>query len=147
MPDEKLRIRAHVDGGARGNPGPAGAGIVLRDADDDEIIHEAGLYLGRATNNVAEYRALLYALETAAQLGAGGVDVFSDSQLMVRQMTGEYRVRNAGLKPLFERAQELAASLGQCTFTHVRREENTEADRLVNEAVNAKRNVDGAADG
>ena len=99
MSKRSLHVRICVDGGARGNPGPAAAGVVIHDAKDGAVLHQAGVFLGGATNNVAEYRALLYGLEVAAKLGAVGADVLSDSQLMVRQMTGHYRVRNDGLRP------------------------------------------------
>jgi probable phosphoglycerate mutase len=145
MGGESLRVVVEVDGGARGNPGPAGAGIVILDAADGAPLHEAGIFIGPATNNVAEYRGLLAGLEAAARLGADEAHVVSDSQLLVRQMTGEYRVRNAGLQPLHARAQELASQFARCTFRHVRREENTRADALANQAMNLRRNVEGAA--
>ncbi len=143
---EKLRVVVHIDGGARGNPGPAGAGVVVTDADDGQALYEGGIYIGRATNNVAEYRGLLEGLKVAAALGAAEVEVVSDSQLLVRQMTGQYRVRNAGLQPLFRQARELAEGVERCRFRHVRREENTRADALVNRAIDARRNVESAAE-
>jgi len=141
-----LRVVVYVDGGARGNPGPAGAGVVVLDARDGAALYEGGIFLGRATNNVAEYRGLLAGLEVAGQLKADEAEIVSDSQLLVRQMTGEYRVRNATLQKLHARAQELAGALRRCTFRHVRREFNTQADALANQAMNLKRNVEGAAD-
>ena len=140
-----MRVIVHIDGGARGNPGPAGAGVVIRAGDDGTVLHRGGYYLGHATNNVAEYRGLLIGLETARSLGADEVEVVSDSQLLVRQMTGEYRVRNEGLKPLFEEAGTLAAGLSRFAIRHVRREENTDADGLVKQATNLRRNVEDAS--
>ena len=145
MKRDDLRIKVEIDGGARGNPGPAGGGVVVRDAADGTILHEAGIFLGRATNNVAEYRSLLYALKAAGDLAAAEVDVLSDSQLLVRQMNGEYQVKNAGLKPLFEKAQMLAGRFRRVSIRHVRREENLHADRLANQAINLKQDVQDAA--
>ena len=145
MERNPLVVTVHVDGGARGNPGPGGAGVVVAAADDGTVLHEAGHYLGRATNNVAEYRALVAGLEAAAALGAGEVDVFSDSQLLVRQMNGVYRVKSEKLKPLHERAMTLRESFRRCTLRHVPREQNSRADRLVNRAISLKRNVEDAA--
>ena len=146
MSDGALRVVVYVDGGARGNPGPAGAGVVVLDASDGAALYEGGIFLGRATNNVAEYRGLLAGLEVAGQLEADEVEVVSDSQLLVRQMTGEYRVRNVALKELHARAQKLVGAVRRCTFRHVRREHNTRADALANQAMNLKRNVESAAD-
>ncbi len=141
-----LRLRVEVDGGSRGNPGLAGAGVVIRDASDSQVLQEFGVYLGKATNNVAEYRGLLAGLERAAELGAGEVEVVSDSELLVRQMNGEYRVRNSGLAPLHAQALRLAGRFGKCSFRHVRREHNAAADRLANRAMNLKRDVDEATE-
>jgi ribonuclease HI len=138
-----LSVTIHIDGGSRGNPGPAGAGVVLRDG-QGAILYQAGLYLGRATNNVAEYRGLLAGLKAAADLKASQVRVVSDSELLVRQMNGQYRVKNEGLKPLYEQAKQLAGGFSRCAFQHVRRELNKEADHLVNQAIDARRNVDDA---
>ena len=147
MMDRKhFSVTVNIDGGARGNPGPAGAGVVIRTDDDQTAIYEGGLFLGRATNNVAEYSGMLAGLEQAHRLGATRVRVVSDSQLMVRQMNGVYRVKNAGLLPLYEKARRLAGRFEQCAFEFVRREQNTEADRLVNLAIDQMRNVEDAAD-
>ena len=140
-----MHLTVHIDGGSRGNPGPAAAGIVLS-ADDGTVLHEAGIYLGKATNNVAEYHGLIAALQAAAKLGAKQVDLFSDSELMVRQMNGQYRVKDAGLRPLFEQASALSSAFKRCTLQHVPRERNTQADELVNRALNLKRNVGDAAE-
>ena len=135
----------HIDGGARGNPGPAGAGVVVRSADDEKVLFEGGFFLGTTTNNVAEYHALLRGLRVALRLGADGVEVRSDSQLLVRQMTGRYRVRNHVLRELFERARELSKGFRRCSFRHVPRESNRAADALVNRAINMKSDVRDAA--
>ena len=139
-------MTVHIDGGARGNPGPAAAGVVILTADDGTVLHQSGIFLGRATNNVAEYRAMLAGMEAASELEATEVEVVSDSQLLVRQMTGRYRVKNEGLKPLYEEAKRLQKQFARCTFRHVPREENTHADRLVNQALDLKRNVEDAAE-
>lgn len=140
-----LRVKIHVDGGARGNPGPAGAGVVIRDAADGQILHAAGYFLGSATNNVAEYTGLLRALETALQLGATEAQVCSDSELMVKQLNGVYRVKNEGLRPLFAQAQALRGRFRMFDIRHVYREQNKDADALVNKAIDARRNVEDAS--
>jgi ribonuclease HI len=145
MGDQALSVIIHTDGGARGNPGPAAAGVVIRDASDGGSLFEGGIYLGRATNNVAEYRGVITALTVAESLGAEDVTLLTDSELLVRQMSGQYRVRNAGLRPLYEEAKRLEALFESCRIQHVRREQNTDADRLVNQAIDAKRNVESAA--
>lgn len=145
MPEGNLSVIINTDGGARGNPGPAAAGFVIRDAADDQTVFEGGIYIGRATNNVAEYTGVIAALKTALSLAASSVVLLSDSELLVRQVNGQYRVRNAGLKPLFQQVKQLQAQFARCEFRHVRREENALADRLVNQAIDAKANVEGAA--
>jgi ribonuclease HI len=125
---------AYIDGGSRGNPGPAGFGVRVEDA-HGVLIDEWHGAIGVATNNVAEYRGLLSALTWAVGHGARSLEIRSDSQLLVRQMLGDYRVKNAGLLPLFQEARALAARIPKVHFTHVRRELNTEADRLANEAM------------
>lgn len=135
---QKLII--YTDGGARGNPGPAAAGAVLLD-DMGNVLHEISDYLGETTNNVAEYEALLRALTKAVKvfgdsLATMQVDVRMDSELIVRQMTGVYKVKNEQLKVLFGKIATLKMShIPNMTFTHVRREKNKHADRLVNEAI------------
>jgi len=146
MKQQPLRVRIYIDGGARGNPGPAGAGVVIRDRADARVLYEAGVFLGKMTNNQAEYHGLLAGLRAASELGATEVEALSDSELLVRQMLGQYRVRNAGLLGLYEKAQQLARRFARCEFRHVRREQNKDADRLANQAMNAKRNVEDAAD-
>ncbi len=141
-----LRVTVNIDGGARGNPGPAAAGIVIRSSDNGKVLHQAGIFLGEMTNNAAEYMALLEALKTAARLGAEEAEVFSDSELLVRQMTGEYRVREPTLKALFDQAGELVGMFRRFRISHIRREENAAADKLVNQAINLKRRIEDAAD-
>jgi probable phosphoglycerate mutase len=127
-------IVAYIDGGARGNPGPAGFGVRLETA-EGELVEEVRESIGVATNNVAEYRGLVAALEWARTHGHKIVLVRSDSLLLVQQMLGNYRVKNAGLQPLHAKARLLAHEIGQVTFEHVRRERNAHADRLANEAM------------
>ncbi|HEY5619502.1 MAG TPA: ribonuclease HI family protein [Vicinamibacterales bacterium] len=124
---------AHVDGGSRGNPGPAGYGVRIER--DDGTVEEIKESLGIATNNVAEYRGLLAALTWAARAGVGRLHIRSDSELLVKQMQGEYRVKNPGLQPLWEEARRLVRQIGDVRFEHVRRELNKDADRLANEAM------------
>ena len=124
-------IVAYIDGGARGNPGPAGYGVSIQSSDGNVVAELHGA-LGIATNNVAEYNGLLAALQWAIDHNAGRVHIRADSELLVRQMRGEYKVRNAGLQPLYVRARLLVAELDDVRFEHVRRELNTEADRLSN---------------
>jgi ribonuclease HI len=124
-------IVTYIDGGARGNPGPAGYGVSIQSPDGD-VIAELHGPLGIATNNVAEYNGLLAALQWAIDHDARRVDVRADSELLVKQMRGEYKVKNAGLQPLYVRARLLAAQLDDVRFEHVRRELNKEADRLSN---------------
>ena len=124
---------AHIDGGSRGNPGPAAYGVHIARADGTVI--ELKQYVGVATNNVAEYRGLLAALSWATDHGVGQLQVRSDSLLLIKQMRGEYRVKHAGLKPLWQEARGLVRQIGEVRFEHVRREFNTDADRLANEAM------------
>jgi probable phosphoglycerate mutase len=131
-----VKARLSTDGGARGNPGPAAYGYVL-EAEDGAVLAAHGEAIGRATNNVAEYRALLAGLEKALELGVSELEVVSDSELMVKQMRGEYKVKNEALRELNLEAYGLARRLGRVTYTAVRREHNELADRLVNEALDA----------
>jgi len=124
-------IVAYIDGGARGNPGPAGYGVSIQ-SPDGSVLAELHGGLGIATNNVAEYNGLLAALRWAIDHDERRVHVRADSELLVRQMRGEYKVRNAGLQPLYVRARLLTAELDDVRFEHVRRELNKEADRLSN---------------
>jgi ribonuclease HI len=131
-----VKARLFTDGGARGNPGPAAYAFVL-EAADGTVLDARGEAIGVATNNVAEYRALVAGLERAAERGILELEVVSDSELLVKQMRGEYRVKNAALQELFLSASRLARSIGAVSYTHVRREHNELADRLVNEALDA----------
>ena len=125
--------RAHVDGGSRGNPGPAGYGVRI-EQEDGNVIELKGS-LGIATNNVAEYSGLLAALMWAVEHGVSRLHVRADSDLLVKQMRGEYRVKSPGLRPLYEQARSLVRRIGNVKFEHVRREFNKDADRLANEAM------------
>lgn len=138
-----MKLTINIDGGSRGNPGPAGAGVVVA-AEDGQVLARLGIFIGHATNNVAEYRGLLAALQKARQLGAKQVEIVSDSELLVRQMNGVYRVKNANLIRLFQEAMELRRQFEKCTFRHVRREFNKEADKLANQAMNVQADVDEA---
>jgi len=129
-----VRARLWTDGGARGNPGPAAYGYVL-EGDDGKVLAAHGKAMGVATNNVAEYSALIAGLEKALELAVGDLEVVSDSELMVKQMRGEYKVKNAALRELSLRAGQLAREVGSVRYTAVRREHNELADRLVNEAL------------
>ncbi len=131
-----MRARLYTDGGARGNPGPAAAAYVL-EAEDGTVLDARGEAIGVATNNVAEYRALVAGLAKAAELGVDELEVVSDSELLVRQMRGEYRVKNQALRELSLEATRLGRQIGRVTYTAVRRFENELADRLVNEALDA----------
>ncbi len=132
-----MRARLFTDGGARGNPGPAALGYVI-EASDGTVLAAEGETIGVATNNVAEYRALLAGLDRACELGVTVLAVVSDSELLVKQMRGEYKVKNAALRDLWDEAQRAAARLGSVTYEAVRREQNELADRLVNEALDAE---------
>ena len=129
-------VVAYIDGGARGNPGPAGYGVRIEGA-DGTLVDELHGGLGIATNNVAEYNGLLAALQWAIEHQQRRVQIRADSELLVKQMRGEYKVKNAGLQPLHARARLLAAQLDQVKFEHVRREFNKEADRLSNLGMDA----------
>lgn len=129
-----MSIVAYIDGGARGNPGPAGYGVRVED-EQGALIDEFHGFIGNSTNNVAEYNGLLAALQYAQRHGHRTVRIRSDSELLVKQMRGEYRVKNPGLQPLYRQARVIADSLDRITYEHVRREENEEADRLANQAM------------
>jgi ribonuclease HI len=131
-----VKARLSTDGGARGNPGPAAYGFVL-EAEDGTVLAAHGEAIGRATNNVAEYRGLVAGMERAAELGVRELEVVSDSELLVKQMRGEYRVKNEALRELWEDATDLERRFARVRYTSVRREHNELADRLVNEALDA----------
>jgi ribonuclease HI len=134
------RAIVNVDGGARGNPGPAAIGVVVRDG-DGAVLAEVGEKIGEATNNVAEYRALLRGIELAAAHGASDLELVGDSELVVRQVEGRYKVKNAGMKELHAEVKKALGDFDSWSIRHVRRAENADADRLVNEA------LDGVLDG
>lgn len=133
-------ITIQFDGGSRGNPGPAGIGVVLRAQDGTPIV-TLGRFIGRATNNVAEYKALITGLEKAKELGATKIAVKGDSELIVKQMLGEYRVKNADMKVLYEIAQKLFREFEKATIGHNYREDNSLADKLANLAMDRKAEV------
>lgn len=129
---KKLIINS--DGAARGNPGPAGIGVFIKD-DKGNVVMEIAKYIGKTTNNQAEYQALVAGLRAAVKLKAAEVSVFADSELMVNQIKGLYKVKNGGLKPLFDEVKGLLRKFKACNIAYVPREENKEADRLANEAI------------
>jgi len=131
-----VKARLFTDGGARGNPGPAAAAFVL-EAEDGTVLEARGTAIGVATNNVAEYRALVDGLRRASELGVSELEVVSDSELIVKQMRGEYRVKNEALRALHREAGALADGMKRVNYTAVRREQNELADRLVNEALDS----------
>ena len=126
----------YVDGAARGNPGPAALGVLIKD-EQGSLVDSISLGIGRATNNQAEYRAVIAALERAIELGAKEVHLNSDSELIVKQVNGRYRVKNRGLKPLHQEVQQLLSRLKSFTIGHIPRSQNTEADKLANRALDA----------
>ena len=134
------RLIVNFDGGSRGTPGPAAIAAVVSTA-DGEVIQERGEAIGKATNNVAEYRALLLAVEAARELGASEVELIGDSELVVRQVRGEYRVKDAGLRPLHTAAVDALAGLDSWSIRNVPRDENAAADALVNATLDAGREV------
>jgi len=138
------KIIAHIDGGSRGNPGPAAAAFVLSDSKGTRLQSKA-VVLGRATNNVAEYTGLIKALEAAARIGAKELTVLSDSELLVRQINGQYKVKSELIAPLFQQALNLLGQFKAWKVHHVAREKNTEADKLVNQALDLGRDVEVAA--
>lgn len=131
------RIRVYSDGAARGNPGPAGAGAVLMD-EDGEIVERLGRYLGTNTNNYAEYMGLILGLERARELGVREVEVLADSQLMIRQLGGSYKVKAENLKPLYEEALALLRGFDRVKLVHVPREQNKDADEMSNRAIDER---------
>jgi ribonuclease HI len=130
------RLTVNVDGGARGNPGPAAVGVVVRDG-GGEVVAERGERIGEATNNVAEYRALLLGLDLARKHGGTELELIGDSELVVRQVEGRYKVKNAGIKKLHDEVKQALRGFDSWSIRHVRREHNAAADRLVNQALDA----------
>lgn len=133
------RFTIHFDGGSRGNPGPAGIGVVLRDG--GEVVAEVGETIGMATNNVAEYRALLRGIELATEHGATELELIGDSELVVQQVGGGWKIKHVGLKELNEEVKRALRGLDSWSIRHIPRKQNADADRLVNQA------LDGALDG
>ncbi len=132
MPDKSISI--YIDGASRGNPGEAGAGAIFKDS-RGKILKKTGKYLGVATNNVAEYQALLLGLKEARKLGAKKLVIYSDSELLIKQMEGEYRVKSENLKDLFRKAIKELKKFSRSAFFHIPREDNKEADKLANRAI------------
>jgi phosphoribosylglycinamide formyltransferase-1 len=138
LPD---KIIAHIDGGSRGNPGPAAAGFTLKDSAGTQL-QAKGFFLGQATNNVAEYTSLIKVLEAATKTGAEQLMVFSDSELLVRQINGQYKVKSEQIRPLFQQAVDLLGQFAKWKVKHIPREKNKEADKLVNQALNLEQDVE-----
>src|ERR1700712_1770809 len=130
------KLTVNVDGGARGNPGPAAIGVVVRN-DDGAVVEQVGETIGETTNNVAEYRAVLGGLELAAAHGADEVELIGDSELIVRQIEGRYKVKHADMKELHSQAKTMLADFDSWSIRHVKRAENADADALVNEALDS----------
>jgi formyltetrahydrofolate-dependent phosphoribosylglycinamide formyltransferase len=141
MPDTRYEVIAYTDGASRGNPGPAAAGFTLTDANGAQLQAKA-FFIGRATNNVAEYTGIVKALEAAIKIGAKRLIVFSDSELLVRQINGEYKVKSEQIRPLFAAAVELLGRLENWKVRHVTRDKNKEADKLVNQALNLGQDIE-----
>ncbi len=129
-----MKLVVHVDGGARGNPGPAGIGVVVS-SDDGQVLRELGERIGPATNNVAEYRALLRGIEVARELGASEVEFVNDSELIAKQLTGQYRVKHPAMRPLFAEAIAALQRFDSWSIRSVPRADNADADALVNQAL------------
>ncbi len=135
-----MNLQIYTDGGARGNPGPAGIGAVVVDKDTGRVLEEVAVYLGETTNNQAEYRAAIAALQKAVDLGAKTVELISDSELMIKQARGVYKVKNADLAKRYLELKNLETQLGgRVQYRHVKREHNTRADALANQAMDAGR--------
>jgi phosphoribosylglycinamide formyltransferase-1 len=135
------QITIYTDGGSRGNPGPAAAGFILADPGGNQVQSKA-LFLGRTTNNVAEYTALVKALEAAKQIGAKRLMVFSDSELLVKQVNGQYKVKSEQIRPLFQQTINLISEFEDCKVKHITRDKNQEADDLVNQALNLEQDIE-----
>ncbi|MFN8141908.1 MAG: ribonuclease HI family protein [Solirubrobacterales bacterium] len=132
-----MKLIVNVDGGARGNPGPAAIGIVVRDGEGN-VLQDLGETIGEATNNVAEYRALIRGIGLARDLGATELQIHGDSELVVKQMLGQYKVKHPDMKPLHAEAKAALEGLDSWSISHVRREQNAEADALVNQALDSQ---------
>jgi ribonuclease HI len=129
-------LTIYTDGASRNNPGEAGAGVYI--VQDGRPVEKIARYLGKTTNNIAEYTAAIIGLESAVKQGASRVNLFADSELLVKQLNGEYKVKNEGLKPLFRRACELIAKIGSVEIQYIPREKNNVADSLANKAIDEK---------
>jgi len=140
-----VEVIAYIDGGSRGNPGPAAAGFVLTDKDGNQFCAE-GLFLGETTNNVAEYNAILRALQAAKKIDAKKIEVFSDSELLVKQINGQYKVKNEQIRLLFRQAVNLLSEFENWKVQHVTRDKNKEADKLVNQALNLQQDIEAKAE-
>lgn len=132
-----MKVITYTDGGARGNPGPAAAGVVIKD-EHGKNLTAFGRYLGETTNNQAEYQALILAMEHAKELGATEVHCFADSELMVKQLNHEYKVRDQSLAPLFLKVWNLSTGFKKVIYTHIPRERNKEADKLLNDTLDKR---------
>ncbi len=141
LPKETKQVIVYTDGASRGNPGPAAAGFILTDPSGNQLQAKA-FFLGRATNNVAEYTAVCKALEAAKQFGAGQMKLFSDSELLVKQLNGQYKVKSEQIRPLFKQALNLLNEFSSPKVQHITRQQNKEADKLVNQALNLEQDVD-----
>lgn len=142
MPKQTEQITVYTDGGSRGNPGPAAAGFILADPNGNQLQAKA-LFLGQTTNNIAEYTAIIKALEAAKQIGAKRLTVFSDSELLVKQINGQYKVKSEQLRPLFRQTINLINEFEDCKVKHITRDKNKQADELVNQALNLEQDVEG----
>ncbi|MGD9110063.1 MAG: phosphoribosylglycinamide formyltransferase [Phycisphaerales bacterium] len=140
MAESVGNVTIYTDGGSRGNPGPAAAGYVITGPGGKQLAAK-GLYLGEATNNAAEYTAVIKALEHARELTAGSIMLYSDSELLVNQLNGNYKVKSEQLRPMFQKASELLAGFGHWSIEHITRDKNTKADELVNKALNLQQDV------
>lgn len=133
-----VALRVRTDGGSRGNPGPSGIGVVIEDVESGEVLEEHYRYLGTTTNNQAEYQAVILGLGRCVELGATSVEVLADSELLIRQANGEYRVKNPDLQLRFQEMRALVVKIGRVIFKHVYREANKRADALANRAMDEK---------
>lgn len=134
---EQRKYSVYIDGASRGNPGDAGIGIIIKDGQGQDI-RELYKYIGQTTNNIAEYTALIYALQEALILGLKDLVIHSDSELLVKQINGEYRVKNANLKPYFEQFLHLKTGLGRLEVKQISRQQNQQTDKLANQAIDAR---------
>lgn len=138
LPYNPLHLTINIDGASRGNPGESGIGAVIKDGSGN-IIKKISRFIGIATNNSAEYQSLILAIETAKELGAEEVSVYADSELLVKQIKGEYKIKSEGLKPLYHKAVDILKGFKSYGIIHIRREKNKEADELANQAIDKKK--------